>query len=56
MLMLVPGSVGFLSVSSMLEADVVAALETAFRMILIATALAAGVLVASVAIPPRRPL
>ncbi len=56
MLMLVPGSVGFLSVSSMLEADVVTALQTGFRMILIATALAAGVLVASVAIPPRRPL
>ena len=56
MLMLVPGSVGFLSVSSMLDSDVVAALETAFRMILIATALAAGVLVASVAVPPRRAL
>lgn len=56
MLMLVPGSVGFLSVSSMLAADVVTALETAFRMILIATALAAGVLVASVAVPPRRAL
>jgi len=55
-LLLVPGSVGFLSVASMLEADVVTALQTAFRMILIATALAAGVLVATVAVPPRRAL
>ncbi len=55
-LMLVPGSVGFLSVSSMLEADVLSALQTGFRMILIATALAAGLLVATVAVPPRRAL
>ncbi|MBX3270983.1 MAG: threonine/serine exporter family protein [Sandaracinaceae bacterium] len=55
-LLLVPGSVGFLSVSSMLEADVGAAMQLAFRMILIATSLAAGVLVATVAVPPRRAL
>ena len=55
-LLMVPGSVGFLSIASMLEADVVTALETAFRMVLIATALAAGVLVATVAVPPRRAL
>jgi uncharacterized membrane protein YjjP (DUF1212 family) len=55
-LLLVPGSVGFLSIASMLDADVVTALRTAFRMILIATALAAGVLVATVAVPPRRAL
>ncbi|MCA9606796.1 MAG: threonine/serine exporter family protein, partial [Myxococcales bacterium] len=55
-LLLVPGSVGFLSVSSMLEADVEGAMQLAFRMVLIATSLAAGVLVATVAIPPRRAL
>ncbi len=55
-LLMVPGSVGFLSVSSMLEADVEGALTLAFRMVLIATSLAAGVLVATVAIPPRRAL
>ena len=54
--MLVPGSVGFLSISSMLASDVVTALETAFRMLLIATSLAAGLLVATVAVPPRRAL
>lgn len=55
-LMLVPGSVGFLSISSMLAADTVTALETAFRAVLIAASLAAGVLVATVAVPPRRAL
>lgn len=55
-LLLVPGSVGFLSVSSMLAADVVTALETAFRMFLIATSLAAGLLVATLAVPPQRAL
>ena len=55
-LFLVPGSVGFLSLSSLLESDVVHAVETAFRMALIATALAAGVLVATAAVPPRNPL
>lgn len=55
-LMMVPGSLGFLSVSSMLQSDVVTSLETAFRMILIATSLAAGLLVATVAVPPRRAL
>ncbi len=55
-LILVPGSLGFLSVSSMLDSNVLAAAETAFRMLLIATSLAAGVLLASVAVPPRRSL
>ena len=55
-LLLVPGSVGFLSIASMLESDTVVALETAFRMILIATSLAAGVLVATAAVPPHRAL
>lgn len=55
-LFLVPGSIGFLSLSSLLEHDVVHAIETAFRMALVATALAAGVLVATAAVPPRKAL
>lgn len=55
-LILVPGSVGFLSVASMLDSEVLIAIETAFRMLLVATSLAAGVLLASVAVPPRRNL
>ncbi len=53
-LFLVPGSVGFLSVSSLLANDVEGAVGTAFRMFLVAMALAAGVLVATAAVPPRR--
>lgn len=55
-LILVPGSVGFLSVSSMVDSDTLTALETGFRMLLIATSLAAGLLVATLAVPPRRAL
>lgn len=55
-LFLVPGSVGFLSVRSLLEGDVDSAIATAFRMLLVAFAIAAGMLVATTAVPPRRPL
>lgn len=55
-LLLVPGSVGFLSVHSMLESDVETAAVTGFRMLLVAMALAAGTLVATAAVPPRRAL
>ncbi len=53
-LFLVPGSVGFLGVRSMLDDDVTTGVETFFRMFLVAMAIAAGVLVATAAIPPRR--
>jgi uncharacterized membrane protein YjjP (DUF1212 family) len=52
-LLLVPGSVGFRSITSLLDAQVVPGVETAFRMITMATALAAGLLVASVVAPTR---
>lgn len=46
-LMLVPGSVGFRSLNSLLEQNVIAGVQTAFAMILAATALSAGLLVAT---------
>ena len=55
-LTLVPGSIGFLSVNSLLDGEVVEAISTAFRMLLVAMALAAGILVATAAVPPRRSL
>lgn len=55
-LFLVPGSIGFLSVQSMLDNDVETATTTGFRMLLVAMAIAAGTLVATAAVPPRRPL
>jgi len=53
-LLLVPGSLGFRSVSSLLEREVITGVETAFQMVLIATALVAGLLVANVAVPRRK--
>lgn len=55
-LLLVPGGLGFLSVRQMLDHNVVSALETASRMLLVIMAIVAGVLVATLAVPPRRRL
>jgi uncharacterized membrane protein YjjP (DUF1212 family) len=53
-LMLVPGSIGFRSLSNLLEKDVISGVQTAFTMILAATALSAGLLVAGLVAPTRR--
>lgn len=53
-LMLVPGTIGFSALSSMLDAQVVPAVQTAFRMILTASALVAGLLFADIISPERR--
>jgi len=55
-MLLVPGSVGFVALSAMLQQDVIAGIETGFAAVLSAVALAAGLLVASAALPPRRAL
>ncbi|MGK4007934.1 threonine/serine exporter family protein [Sorangium sp. So ce1036] len=56
LILLVPGSIGFRGMFSLLENDVVSGVDTAFRAILVATALAAGLLFANIALPPRRAL
>jgi uncharacterized membrane protein YjjP (DUF1212 family) len=53
-LLLVPGSVGFRSLTSLMERQAVAGVETAFSMILTAMALVAGLLVAGVIAPEPR--
>jgi uncharacterized membrane protein YjjP (DUF1212 family) len=53
-LLLVPGSVGFRGLTSLLERQAVAGIETIFSMILTAVALVAGLLVAAVVAPERR--
>jgi uncharacterized membrane protein YjjP (DUF1212 family) len=53
-LMLVPGSLGFRSLSSLVERDVLSGLGTAFAVGLVAISLVAGLLVASAILPPRR--
>lgn len=55
-LLLVPGSLGFRSISSFLADEVLTAVATAFDVALVAVSLVAGLLVASLALPPRRAL
>jgi uncharacterized membrane protein YjjB (DUF3815 family) len=52
-LLLVPGSVGFRSLSSLMTRDTVLGLEAAFEMVLIAISLAMGLLFANALLPPR---
>ncbi len=53
-LLLVPGSIGFRSLTSLLERQALAGIETMFSMILTAVALVAGLLIAGVISPERR--
>src|SRR5690606_17726152 len=53
-LLLVPGSIGYRSVASLLDENVVHGVSTGFTMILTAMALAAGLLMANVLVPPQR--
>jgi uncharacterized membrane protein YjjB (DUF3815 family) len=52
--LLVPGSVGFSSLSALLNRDVVPGVESAFRTVLISVALATGLLIADVLVPVGR--
>lgn len=54
LLLVVPGSVGFRSLASMLDSQVIVGVETAFRMVLMLTALVAGLLTANALLPSRR--
>jgi len=55
-LMLVPGSIGYRALDLFLARDVLAGMETAFQVAIVATALVGGLLVANVLLPPRRSL
>jgi len=54
LMMLVPGSIGFRSFTSLLGNEVVPGVEAAFKMILTAIALVAGTFIANVIMPPRK--
>ncbi len=54
LILLVPGSLGFRSLAALLERDVLAGVQTAFATTLVAIALATGILLANVVLPPRR--
>ena len=52
-IMLVPGSVGFKSLTALLEHDVVAGLNTAFDMVLVGISLVSGLLISSLVTLPQ---
>lgn len=56
LLLLVPGSVGFRSLDALLERNVVSGLEIAFTMVMVATGIVAGLLLANALVPPRKVL
>ena len=56
LMLLVPGSLGFQGVSSLLAHRTVSGVEAAFATFLVAAALVAGLLVSNVVLPPRRSL
>lgn len=55
-MLLVPGAVGYTSVSSFMAGDVMTGVETAFRMVIVATGIVIGLLLANVLLPPRQSL
>jgi uncharacterized membrane protein YjjP (DUF1212 family) len=55
-LLLVPGSLGFRGVTSLLERDTLSGVEATFAMFVVAVSIVAGLLVANATISPRRAL
>jgi uncharacterized membrane protein YjjB (DUF3815 family) len=56
LILLVPGSIGFGSLSKFIANDITAGVEAAFNVALIAVALVTGLLMSNVVIPTKRPL
>ncbi len=56
LILLVPGSIGFGSLSKFIERDVMSGVEAAFNVLLVAVALVTGLLLANVIVPPKRTL
>ena len=54
LLLLVPGSVGFRSLASLVDRQTVSGIETAFRMVLMLSALVVGLFAAQAIVPARR--
>jgi len=56
LILLVPGSLGFHSLASLLEHDVVSAVDAGFSMLMLAVSIVAGIFVAGSVVPPRKAL
>lgn len=55
-LLLVPGSLGFRAVTSFLDENLLVAISTAFDVAIVAISLVAGLMIANLALPPRKAL
>ena len=55
-LVLVPGSVGYRSLTAFLDNDTMAGIDLAFQMVIVGIALVGGILTAKILIPPKRNL
>jgi uncharacterized membrane protein YjjP (DUF1212 family) len=55
-LLLVPGSLGFRGMASLLDHDTLTGVESVFAMFVVATAIVAGLLIANAVVSPRRSL
>jgi uncharacterized membrane protein YjjB (DUF3815 family) len=53
-LILVPGSVGYRSLTAFLDSNTIAGIDLAFQMVIVAVSLVGGILTANVLVPPRR--
>lgn len=56
LILLVPGSLGFRSLASQLEHDVVSALDAGFSMLMLAISIVAGIFVAAAVLPSHKAL
>ena len=56
LILLVPGSIGYRSLSFLLEKDVLSGVDNAFTALLVGVGLVAGLLLANVLVPPRNAL
>ena len=56
LILLVPGSIGYTSLSLLMQKDVLSGLDTAVTTMLVAVSLVAGLLLANVLVPPRNAL
>jgi len=54
--LLVPGSMGFRGMTSLLDKNTLSGVDTLFAMFVVAIAIVAGLLVSNAVIPPRRSL
>ncbi len=54
LLLLVPGSIGFQSINSLLGQDATAGVDAAFKVVLVGVSLAAGLLLGAALVPPSR--